>query len=259
MPSLTPLVRRLLLVWGVLWLLSFLAYLADVDAVRWLQLDPALLHGEWRSLPGVIGYAFVHNPTWVWHVALNALVLAWFGPEAEVLFPGRRFVRLFLIATLAGAAVHLLLSLAPLPWFQAPVVGGSGFVMAVIGVNAAVEPHRRVRLLVLECSMRSFFLGCMVLDALGFLASLAGKGGSVASDVHLAGAVSGWLYARGVSGWLERLAERRRRRGASAERERQRAEEAELDRILGKISRGGLPSLSGDERRFLERRARRRG
>lgn len=256
--SLTPLVKRLLILWGVLWLASFLSELAGFSLTNLLRLDPALLHGDFLRLPGVVTYALVHDPTGVLHVAFNAYLFAVFGPEVEVLFPGRRFIRFLLIATLAGAAVHLLLALVAPAVFGSAVVGGSGIVMAVIAANAAVYPNRLLNLIFLQCRLITFFLVLVGLDVLGFLAISAGRGGMVAADVHLAGAAAGWILAGGfqrfdnpVGRWMDRREQRHRQKEAQS----QRKDEDELDRILAKISSQGMSSLSSSERRFLQRRS----
>ena len=106
-----------------------------------------------------------------------------------------------------------------------------------------------------------FFAVLVGLDLLGFIAQCAGRGGGVATQVHLAGAAVGWFWANGFAhlGWPDPLSRwRASRQEAARRREATRAadDEAELDRILAKISREGLPSLTAKERDFLEKRSR---
>ena len=75
MPSPTPIVQRLLIAWGALWVLSFLTELMDTGLSGYLALDPALLAGRIETLLGVLGYALVHSPFDVLHVAFNAYLL----------------------------------------------------------------------------------------------------------------------------------------------------------------------------------------
>jgi membrane associated rhomboid family serine protease len=263
--SLTPLVRALLLAWAALWLVSFLTWLADSSLSDWLALDPAALFaGRWSAAPGLLGYALVHDPTpsgLLFHLGFNAYLLYFFGPEIERLYPGRRFLLLLLLAAIAGAALHLLLA-AGLPLFHSAVIGGSGLVMAVVAASAAHFPGLIINLFLLRVRLLHLFLALVVLDLVGFLATAFGKGEPIATDVHLAGAATGWLWARGLGALAAPLAGwQARRRSASARRraESAMAEERELDRILAKIGRDGMPSLTEAERRFLERRSRRRG
>jgi membrane associated rhomboid family serine protease len=261
MPSLTPLIKRLLILWGVLWLASFITAtngrggVSDILALYPIGSD-FFDFEAWRVI-GVVSYAFVHDAGSILHVAINAYLMAVFGPEVEVLYPGKRFLKFLLVATLAGAAAHSLLSLmdSGIP----PVVGGSGLVSAVIAVNAAVYPGRILNLIILRCRMITFFLVLMGLDLLRTIAFLKNEGTQgVAFDVHLAGAFAGWMWAGGFERFdnpYARWVERRRRQAASSKQQRARQAEVELDRILAKIGKDGMPSLTAAERRFLEKRS----
>lgn len=267
MQSLGKLTRGLLIVWGVLWVASFLIALADDGALAPLRLDPAaLLAGRPAALPGVLGYVLLHDPRGVLHLLVNALLFHAFAPEIERLWPGRKFAIFLATAALAGAGCTLLLAALLPSAFAVPVIGGSGLVAAVIAAQAAVYPDRIVQLIVFQCRMRSFMLGLLLLDLLGLIASLAGRPSLVAYPVHLAGFASGWLWAGGFwrLGWdpaasWRRLGARRRARRATREQRERAAEERELDRILAKIGSHGIGSLEESERAFLERRSRRKG
>lgn len=262
MQATAPIVRRILIAWGVLWVLSFLTALGSGPGLAgWLQLDPtALLRGDFSGLAGILGYALVHDPYGILHVAVNAWMFHLFAPEVETLYR-RRFVRMLVVSALVGAAVTLLLAATPMPSFDASVVGGSGLVATMLAVNAAIYPDRRLNLLIVQPRLIVFFAVLVGLDLLGFIAQCAGRGGGVATQVHLAGAAVGWFWADGFArlGWPDPLSRwRASRQEAARRREATRAadDEAELDRILAKISREGLPSLTAKERDFLEKRSR---
>jgi hypothetical protein len=98
-----------------------------------------------------------------------------------------------------------------------------------------------------------------VLVALGvyeLYANVLGYGGSgAAHGCHLGGALWGYLAHRHrlePARLLDSVAAWRERRAASNQ-----AEQAEiLDRLLEKVQREGLPSLTPAERRFLDRQSR---
>jgi len=224
----------------------------------WLSLDPTLLQGNLAAIPGLVTYALVHDPGNILHAGINMYLLYAFGGEVEILYRGRRFLGFLLAATLAGSVFHLLLSSLSFD-FASRVVGGSGIVMAILAVNAAIYPGRILNLLILRCRMITFFLFFVGLDLLNFLATWVGGNIQVATDVHLAGAAAGWIWAGGFQRFdnpIGRVSRRWREKQAAAGRQRRRAGEAELDRILAKISRGGLPSLTRGERKFLKKRSR---
>lgn len=265
MPSAAPNVRRLLIAWVAVWLLQSLARAgggAGVDVL--FLLDPrALFDGRLAALPGLAAYALGHQPfPELLHLGFNALMLWFFGPEVEQLYRGRRFWKLVGAAVAAGTLLHVLLYATAGGPFTSPVIGGSGVVSAMLAVLAAVYPSLRINLFgFIPLRMMTLFLAYLVLDLLGFLYALAGRSDGVAVDVHLAGAAVGWWWAGGfqrfdgpLRGWRGRA--EARRRAAAARREAE--EEAELDRILGKISAEGLGSLNSAEKRLLERRARSR-
>lgn len=267
MPTLGPITRGLLIAWVVLWVASFLVALADPALLRPLVLDPvALLAGDPAAWPGVLGYVLLHDPTHTLHLLFNALVFAMFAPEIERLWPRRRFVLLLGAAALAGALATVLLAAFGPSGFRASVMGGSGLVAAMIAATAAIYPDRRLNLLFFSCRLMSLFLVLVGLDLLFLIGTFAGKAGTTAHHVHLAGTATGWLWAGGFwrRGWsggalLGRWSARRSARRAARAQAARAEEERELDRILAKISSHGIGALDDSERRFLEKRSRRKG
>lgn len=267
MPALGPITRGILIAWVVLWVVSFLVQLAHSALLRPLVLDPgALLAGDVGAWPGALGYVFLHDPGRTLHLLFNALLFASFAPEVERLWPQRRFALLLGIAAFAGAVVTVLFAALAPRGFAVPVIGGSGLVSAMIAANAAVYPDRRLHLIFFSCRLMSFFLVLAGLDLLFLIGTFAGQPTMTAHQVHLAGFAVGWVWAGGSwrRGWgaatlLGRWQARRRARHAAREQQARDGDEAELDRILAKISSHGIASLDAKERRFLEKRSRRKG
>ncbi len=255
----TPLVRRLLILWVAIWLASFLLGLFDVPLADWFALSPgALFDGEITALPGLVLYAFVHEPNSILHLLFNAWILAFAGPEVERLWPQRRFLRFLTVVVISGALVHLMLAALIPSAFRVPVIGGSGFVLACLAAMTALYPHLRINLFLIQVRLLPVFLVLVALDLLRMTAFLAGKGGPVAADVHLAGAAAGWAWAGGFArfGPLRRWSEKRQARRQDRQARRTAHKESELNRILDKINDHGMPSLTKKERQFLERRSR---
>lgn len=247
------------MIWGALWLLNFIirAGGAAGPIVETLALEPDLLKGEWQHLLGLVGYAFVHDPGGILHVFFNGYLLWIFGPEVETLFPKKRFIQFLLVVILVGAAAHLGLSLIA---SVQGAIGGSGIVMAVIAVNAAMYPQRILNLILFRCPMIWFFVGLLFLDFLRSISFAKGESDGVAFDVHLAGALVGWMWVDGFErfgikmpwrNWQQKARERTQEKKVKSQID----EEKELDRILAKISQEGMPSLSKSERKFLEKRS----
>jgi membrane associated rhomboid family serine protease len=257
--TLTPIVRLLLISWAGLWVLGFLVQLGAEPLAYSLGFSPAgVLDGQIGSILGFAVYPFLHDSSSLWHVAINCLLLYYLGPEVERLNPGTRFVRLLITASIAGAALRFVLYLMTGD-FAGPVVGGSGLVSCCFAFLAVVMPGIRVSLLVITVRLLPLFLVLTGLDLLRLIATFAGQPSGVAAEIHLAGALVGWTAAGGwerfplLAGMRDKAAQKR----AEKAQQGALADEAELDRILAKISREGIGSLSAREKKFLEQRSKR--
>ena len=89
---------------------------------------PRIDGGDWWRL---VTSAFLHSGPI--HLFFNGLILWWFGRSLEALIGSRRFLALYAISLLAGAAGALLLS----P--NSFTVGASGAVFGVLGAGLVLE------------------------------------------------------------------------------------------------------------------------
>ena len=264
MTSHTSLVHKIIILWVVVWLLESISGVSGRGLAPFFEWNPALLlEGDFSALPGFILYAFGHEPfPGFGHIFFNAYLFWAFAQEVEVLYRGSRFLKLMFASLLAGSLAQLLLYLLLGGAYAIPVTGGSGMVMTALAVQAAVYPDRVLSLILFRCRLICFFLALLTLDGLGFLYSLWGRGGGIATHVHLAGAAVGWWWAGGFQRtpkWWANLKATRQQRAKHSQKSSLKAGELELDRILAKISKEGMPSLTPQERSFLENRSRNRG
>lgn len=264
--ALTRWVRRLLVVTGGVYLLQLTVFTSPWFAETF-GFDPAFLRAHPWS---VLTYAFLHGS--FLHLAFNMLALFMFGPPVEGRLGSTRFIRLYLVAALGGAALSLAFA----------AVTGSGIIIgasaAVFGVMLAFVlewPDAPVLVFPLPVPIRAKWL-VVFLAAVSLLAGLTGVRDGVAHLAHLGGFGAALLYLRG--GALLRLSRARapggsgsavlvHPSGAAARREApvrparphgaDAATLAEVDRVLDKISAGGVESLTPDERRFLDAISRR--
>ena len=263
MPSTYSLVQRILLIWILVWIAQSLGGLSG-NTFQFMAMDPkALFNGDLSALPGMFLWPFVHAPfPSLSHIFFNCYLMWVFGQEVEALYRGRKFLLLCAASIAAGLIVHSLLALLLPASFGAPVVGGSGVVMTMLGIQAAVYPDRMLSLILFQCRLRNLFLVLVALDLLWLSYAIVGRGGGVAMDVHLAGAALGYWWAGGFQHgpkWLVQVRNRRQQQKRQRNQQVHLRDDAELDRILAKISRDGLPSLTSEERRFLADRSRRKG
>lgn len=216
---------------------------------------------SWRGLSRgylwqPVTYMFAHAGPW--HLVLNMLMLYFAGRATEQIMGARHFLLLY-VASGALAGVGWLLLSPP----HAYCVGASGAVLGVLGAFAALEPHRPITLLLffaIPVTLPAWKLAALLaLFELAFLVS--GSAGHVAYAAHVAGIVAGYVYAlaccRGWPAWLQgpRRAWRAFWRRRTLQSERRFSEE--LDRILDKIARQGVSSLTRRERELLDRASQR--
>lgn len=257
---LTPIVRTVLILWASLWVLDFLLSLGDRTLLEYFALAPsAMLHGEWSKVLGLLGYPFLHPTGGLIPLLASCWMFAIFGPEIERLYPGKRFVLLLLRTTLVGAGFCLLMAWVAPRSFGGSLANGAGWVAMVLAASAAMYPDRRLNLILIQVRLLPLFLVLCGLDLLGFLAQWAGKDPHGAYALHLSGAAAGWLAVDGFQrfkGPWHGIFERRKQNMEHRSREKEAGEEEKLDRILAKISREGMQSLSNAEKRFLLQRSR---
>lgn len=260
----TPMVKKLLLA------------TIGVFLVQWLMaLSPdTTLGGSWvtrgfgLSLSGILHlqvwqlftYMFLHGG-W-WHLFLNMLMLFMLGPETERALGSRQFLMVYLLSGVLGGVGWLIISAGATPTL--PCVGASGAVFGIIGAFAALFPHRQVTLLlffVIPITMKAWVMAVGLAAFEFFFMIEQPFGGGVANAAHLAGGLAGYVFVR--SAFREGL--RRSRPTTPGGRDLSKwvpkifhpaEDSAEIDRILDKIEREGIGSLSRSERATLQRRSR---
>jgi membrane associated rhomboid family serine protease len=94
----------------------------------WGLYAPLIADGQWYRL---LTSAFLHAS--LIHIGFNMLMLWWFGQALEVALGRGRFLGIYLVSALAGAAGALLLSPLSL------TVGASGAVFGILGAGLVLE------------------------------------------------------------------------------------------------------------------------
>ena len=92
---------------------------------------PYVADGEWWRL---LTAAFLHGG--LIHLAFNMLFLWWFGRSLEAVVGSARYIAIYLVSALAGAAGALLISPTT------PTVGASGAVFGILGAGLVLERSR---------------------------------------------------------------------------------------------------------------------
>lgn len=207
-------------------------------------------------------YMFMHGG--IWHILLNMIGLYIFGSEFERAFGRDRFLQFYGICAIMGGLAYLVLSAINRDFAPVPLIGASGAVYGLLIAAIIFFPHLRVILIIFPMPVRVLGLiivGILLLQLIS--GNITNPGGEVC---HIAGAAAGvaTLYAWGMmprirfgsgggGGTGGRFSE-----GAWERRQRKLAEEqAEVDRILEKVHREGIQSLTRRERRTLTNATRR--
>jgi membrane associated rhomboid family serine protease len=267
-PRLTPWVIRILaLMAGVQLVLETILTSPSVTAA--LAFDP---HG-WFARPWtVVTYAFVHGG--LFHLLFNGLALFAFGPTVERRLGGPAFL-LYYVYSLLGAA--LFAAALDRVYAVPPFIGASGAVLGVILAYSVIHPDREIITFPIPIPIRArtfvFIIAFYDLCGILFLRSVFQDG--IAHEAHLGGLFFGWVFFRmqGMRGQFDtpgapppRPVERRVLAGridvgdtsplprpqAPARPPAIDQTQAELDRVLDKISATGMQSLTAAERKFLD-------
>ncbi len=275
MDRVTPWVGRLIAINAVVLLLQQTLFPSPVlqDLVTF---DPALaLSRPWTFLT----YIFVHGG--LLHLLGNSIALFVFGPSVEERLGSRTFI-LYYLGCGVGAALVSLLFWFVAPGFIYPFIGASGAVLGVAFAFAKFNPDAELFIFPLPMPIKARTL-IMIIAAFDVVGALLANDG-VAHVAHLGGLLCAWFYFTVVgsgspyepphiaprrprvpvsapaarSDGMERRAERQPERTAVPERDLVAEEQAEMDRLLDKISAKGIGALTQHERQFLEAVAERR-
>jgi membrane associated rhomboid family serine protease len=200
----------------------------------------------------IVTYMFLHGS--ITHILFNMIALYFFGPRVEERMGPRQFGIMYFLSGLTGALVSV--AFAP----TAALVGASAGVFGVMMAFAHYWPDAPIhiwgiipvpaRLLVIITTLMAFWFG------------FGGVQRGVAHFAHLGGYAGAWLYLK----WLDRrrTAFRKVATAPAPEAAKRVADykaidvskihqvnRDEVNRILDKISKQGVGSLTPEERLFL--------
>lgn len=268
--SLSPWVKRLLVANATVYLLTITVFTG-----RWVLedfgFDPRY---AWEQPWTFVTYLFVHGGPI--HLAVNSLMLFIFGPAVEERMGSPAFARYYLFCGLGGAFLSLALwSIWPT---MGPIIGASGAIFGVSLAFALYWPNEPIFIFPFPVPIKAKWLiiGLATFDL--WMQIMPGRDG-VARLAHLGGLLFGFLYLKGLPYIAARTAAAAEKKkeavrvlvhpSASSEHEDRRlitppaqsrspsADDVDdVDRVLEKISRSGMASLTPEERRILDERSR---
>lgn len=256
---------------ALLLLVNFAIFVVDMFSegrlAEWLALSSRLFQQPWNCWQ-LVTYGFVHDPRDIMHIVGNMFLLWLFGREVERMYGRNEFLRFYLAATVAGGLAWVVSQTWLMPHPAPAVLGASGAVTGVWMLYLLHFPTRTVFLFgLVAMPMWVFGLFNIVPDLIGFIASLRGlPTENIAFEAHLGGAALalayrkfGWNFGRRLPSGLVLSAARLRSSNRPSLKiheptaEERPSLEAEVDRILEKISVVGTDGLTADEKRTLEK------
>lgn len=245
-PRVTPVVKWLLIANLGVFVLTLIGPLGDliynwcaVDARSWSRtLQP------WR----LFTYQFLHDTTSLWHIVLNMFALYMLGPALERSWGARKYLTFYLACGASGGIMYLLL--ARIGFLDAgTMVGASGAIYGLLVACAILFPHFVGFLFIFPVPMRVLAILFAVMSFFAVITRSANAGGEA---THFTGMAVGAAYVLLSPRWGK--FSMKRRAGSWEKRiEESRKLQVEVDRILAKVHRSGLHSLTGAEKRTLRR------
>lgn len=205
-----------------------------------------------------VTYMFLHGS--FLHIGINMLMLWMFGTTIERVWGSQPYLWYYTVCGVGGAVATWLAG----PGSQGMTIGASGAVMGLLLAYALMYPDRHVYVwMVLPVKMKYMM---WFLVAVNMLSALGGRQDGIAYFAHLGGIAAGWIYLKqdwrlGAFGRKLRAKTARRKMAQNAERARRTevdrdARMREVNRILEKINREGMDSLTQDELRTLREASR---
>jgi len=219
--------------------ICFLMQMASRHLIDVFVLDPSRALPELK-LYQLVTYMFLHGG--FFHLFINLFVLYMFGRELEGLWGTSRFLFYYFVSGIGAGLVTALLS-------RYPVVGASGAIYGLLLAYGVLFPNRTI-LLWFFIPMKAKYL-VILFAVLEFFASMGGGGDGISHITHLGGMVFGGAL---LAIWhLGGTLKRKRRMSVIHDLTGGPASPANIDRILDKVLREGVESLTEDEKRILIR------
>lgn len=251
-------------------------YILDVNAL--FGLVPYLINHKYMVWQ-FFTYMFLHGN--IWHIFFNMLILWMFGAELEYNWGSRDFFLFYIICGIGGGLLVWLTAFTSLSSSLSPTIGASGAIFGLLVAFGLMWPDRLIFIWGI-IPMKALHM-VLLFGALDLFSGLTRSGGNIAVFAHVGGGLTGYLYLK--FGWrmavhLEGFSNRWKRRrftvmdggasrgfGHDSETTRKHEDDdagthpdfsEEVDRILDKIARDGIDSLSDREKKILERASNRR-
>ena len=199
----------------------------------------------WWQLWRWISYQYLHEDGQ--HIFFNLIGLYFFVPTLEQRWGWRKALGFYTLGGIAAGIVFLAFAVVMAPG-RVGLIGASGSIFACLGAVALLYPERQLILLFFAIPIRiaaALFAGLFLLTAVG--------DHDYSNAAHLGGLAFGFLAPWLAGPFITRQQQNVQRWSADRGRQAEADEQTAVDRVLDKVARSGMHSLTGSEKRTLKR------
>ena len=212
-----------------------------------------------------IGFQFLHAD--LQHLIFNMIGLYFFGPLVEQYLGGKRFLVFYLLCGIFGAVLYLVLNLGgyivgrEIPFLlvndpASQLIGASAGVFGILIAGAFLAPKATVLVFfILPMKLATMAYLLVAYSVITMFIHGSNAGGETA---HWGGALAGWYFIRNphhLNGFFDFLGKADPTSKHFALRDKG-ASQKDVDRILDKIHKKGLQSLTSKEKKILHKASR---
>ncbi len=223
--------------------------------IMWFGLVPALVMKKlfiWQ----IFTYMFLHGN--VTHLLFNMFALWIFGREIEYVWGSRNFLIYYIICGLGAGITTIITG----PFSPIPTIGASGAIYGLLYAYSFLFPERYVYIWFF-IPLKAKYMA-VIFGVIEFLSGIGATGSNIAHFAHLGGLLTGYIV-------LNRSKIKRWFQGGDHTYTKTSGDEtfydiseddvmgdgainmAEVNRILDKISKYGMSSLTEEEYEYLQR------
>jgi membrane associated rhomboid family serine protease len=188
--SLTLLGKRLLLIYGAIYILELLfEHWLKIPVVGVLQLSPF----KYKSFHiwQIFTHPFIHDPGAPISFLINCIVFYFFAAPVENAFGSMRFLIFFYLSAFGGALCGLAFS--NVSGFNAPFLGMMPSILSMIVIFGLLSPESTILLMfILPIKAKYISYGTALITLLIFLSKANPHGA-----YHLGGILLGYIYFKG--------------------------------------------------------------
>ena len=232
-------------------LISINALLFLLRYIAQSQFDLAQIFGlssnsVWPMIWQPFTYMFIHGD--FFHVFMNMFVLWMFGSEMESIWGKKEFLKFYFITGIGSGLIWLVFNFSG----NAVLIGASGAIYGILLAYGLMFPNRKVLIYFLFPVKVKYFV--IFLGLMAFVSSLSYSGSNISHLTHLSGMMIGFVYIKSkwtikrfsllLNSYLASIKYKK-----SIKKEKQLANiQANVDKLLDKVSEVGFDALSEDEK-----------